>query len=348
MSDKHARRTRLAVTIGGHDASGFINPSLLDFSFTDHDSGKADEIQLTLHDRDGNWNGPWMPTRGTKVTAILSVLDWSEQGDYSSLACGSFSVDELEFSGPPDKVKIKAVSASLTTGLKDSPRTKAWENVSLQGIAQEVAARENLTLQYYGPAHTFNRKDQREESDLSFIHSLGAEIGMNVKVHDGKLIVFDVAEIEAMPAALTIHKKGQQFSPKSYSFTLKSADTAYSDCTLDYTDPTTGQTHSSTATATAPETKSLHSNARAESPAQAQNMAEATLNSANQKEAEGTIEIMGHPAIRAGLSIALVGFGQFGGKWFIKKCTHKVDSSGYSTSADLRRTLAEEGDDDAF
>lgn len=346
MTDNYARRVKLAVTIGGHDATSYVQPALLDFSFTDHDSGKSDEIQLTLHDREGQWSGAWMPQRGTHVTAILTVLDWFGPGEHASLACGMFKVDELEFSGPPDKVKIKAVSASLTSGLKDSPRTKAWENISLQGIAQEISEREGLSLQYHGPAHQFDRRDQREEPDLSFIHSLSEEMGMNVKVHDGKLILFDVADADAMPAALTIHKQKQIFSPKSYSFRLKSSGTAYSDCELDYADPSTGQTHSSTVTAPAPDQKTLLLNSRAESPAQAQTMAEAALGKENRKQAEATLEIMGHPGIRAGLCIALAGFGEFGGKWFVKQCTHKVDSSGYSTNADLRRTLEDSGGSD--
>ncbi len=50
---KDARRVTLAVFIGGHDASSYVDPHLLDFSFKDNAGGKADEIQLSLHDRDG-------------------------------------------------------------------------------------------------------------------------------------------------------------------------------------------------------------------------------------------------------------------------------------------------------
>ena len=46
-------------------------------------------------------------------------------------------VDEIEFSGPPDRVEIKALSASLTSSIRDTKRTQAWERYSLQGIAAE-------------------------------------------------------------------------------------------------------------------------------------------------------------------------------------------------------------------
>ena len=75
------RRVSLQVSINGHDASSAIDPALLDFKFADNASGKADEIRLSLHDRDGKWHGDWRPALGMDVTATLVARDWEQEGE---------------------------------------------------------------------------------------------------------------------------------------------------------------------------------------------------------------------------------------------------------------------------
>lgn len=45
QEQEHARRVRLAVTIGGHDATDALAPSLLSATYTDNAAGKADEVR---------------------------------------------------------------------------------------------------------------------------------------------------------------------------------------------------------------------------------------------------------------------------------------------------------------
>ena len=188
QEQEHARRVRLAVTIGGHDATDALAPSLLSATYTDNAAGKADEVRLDLHDRDGKWLGEWAPKKGTEVSMRILCTDWFGPGQDASLNCGSFKVDEVEYSGPPTKVSIKAVSAALTDGLRETKKTQAWEGYSLQAVAGEIAQRNGLELLYNADAFPFNRQDQREESDLPFLQRLASARGVNVKVHDGRLV----------------------------------------------------------------------------------------------------------------------------------------------------------------
>ena len=320
-----ARRTKLSVTIGGHDATSYVDPTLLDFEYTDNASGKSDEIQLTLHDREGRWNNEWRPSKGTEVKASLSVLDWFGQGENASLNCGTFKIDELEFIGPPDKVRIKAVSASLTGSLRDEKRTKAWESHSLRGIAEEVASKEGLTLHYDGQEHQFQRRVQREESNLAFVDRLGKECGMNVKVHDEKLILFAAANADKKTPSLIITKSGGQFSPASYSFKEKSAGTAYGSCVVMYKDPKSGQllkyiyppdgkkeqtiNTEGTHTKKKKGSKVLNVNKRVENVKQANALAQSSLRNANGPEVTANIEIMGPPGLVAVITWPLYGTG---------------------------------------
>lgn len=338
-----ARRAQLRVSIGGHDATSALMPSLLEFTFTDHATGKADEVQLELHDREGHWNSDWKPKKGMTVTASITVKDWFGPGQDASLPCGSFRIDELEFSGPPDKVSIKAVSSALTTGLRDEAKTRAWETYSLKGVAEEVAAAHGLELMYQGDEHKFGRQDQRKESDLTFLNRLATERAMHCKVHDGKLILFDAPAAEAQRPGIVIPKSGSPLSPTSYSFKQSSSKTGYKKAEVSYTDPSEGQTHEATVEAPAApaaprDEKTLQLDARVESAGEAMRLGKAGLHNANAKENPATLELMGHPGVVAGTVLSLTGFGDFSGPYFVSKAEHKVSGSGgYTTSVELRK-----------
>lgn len=94
-----ARRAELSVTINGHDATGFLQPSLLEFTCTGYASGKADEVELVLQDREGLWNNAWRPELGMRMAASLLLTDWPEELTPVAVDFGGFSIDELEFSG---------------------------------------------------------------------------------------------------------------------------------------------------------------------------------------------------------------------------------------------------------
>lgn len=222
---EYARRVNLSVAIDGHDVAGHFAPYLLDFTYTDNASGKADEVRLTLHNRDGQFTGAWKPRKGMPIEAAIICEHWQEQGRELQLPCGSFKIDEIEFSGPPDKVQIKAVSADLTGPLRDTRKTRAWENMSLEELAGQIAGENGLKLYYSGPEHKFERQDQRNEGDIAFLNRLCGERSMHCKVHSGHLAVFDADEAESAGAVMSIAKTGGIYSPTSYSFKMSSSGT---------------------------------------------------------------------------------------------------------------------------
>ena len=335
----NARRVKLHVTIGGHNATDHIKPDLLDFSYTDNASGKADEVSFTLADPEGKWTGPWKPKKGMVVTAALECFDWFGPDKHARLPMGKFTVDEAELSGPPDKIKIKAVSAAKTSSMSEEDNTKGGENFDLKGVAGEIAQKHSLELMYDAPEHTFQRQDQREESDLAFLNRLCKERGVNLKVHDGKMVLFAAKGGDAKKPGLTIVKKEDQFSPTSYSFKEESGDT-YAKAEVSYHDPAKNETFTATVAPQGPPPsgQTLKLNTRVESAAEAIAGGESALRDKNKKANTATIEIMGHPGLVAGITLSLQGWGSFDGKYFVEKAEHKV-GSGYTTSAELRKTL---------
>jgi len=345
VKDMLARRAALSVTIGGHDATSYIEPYLLSFEFGDEAGGKSDEVQIELHDRAGKWREKWLPKKGTKITAAIRCINWWGPGQNASLNCGTFKCDEVSYSGPPDKLKIKGVSASLHGKLRETNKTQAWEKFSLEGVAQDVASRNGLSLMYDADSHNFERQDQREESDLAFVTRLAEDRGVSVKVRDDKLILYSEQKADAKGTKLTFTRTGGGYDAVSeYDFTVKSEGTSYEAAEVEYHDPATGQTHTYTYNPggkklTEENTiKVLSMDKRVESQADAMALAKNRMRGANKGETTGNFTIMGHPGLVAGMTIGMSGFGKFSGKYFVTKATHSLGDK-YTTKAEIRMTL---------
>ncbi|MBD5642195.1 MAG: hypothetical protein HDQ91_07245 [Desulfovibrio sp.] len=212
--------------------------------------------------------------------------------------------------------------------------------MSLSGVAAQIASENGLEPFYSGPDHRFERQDQRNESDISFLNRIASDRGCHCKVHNGKLAVFDAESAESASASLSIPKKGDLYSPASWSFKVASSQTAYTGAKAAYTDPKTGTTHlaevKSEKRHEAGSGKDLTLQERVESASQAITLGRARLHEQNQKEETVSIEIMGCPKIAAGQTLELTDFGSFSGTYSVKSATHRVTGSGgYKTSLEL-------------
>lgn len=236
----------------------------------------------------------------------------------------------------------------MTTGLRDSRKSRAWQNSSFRTVAGQIAQEHNLELQYDGDPCSFERKDQRSDSDLGFLNRQCRENGFHCKVHDGKLVIRDGRKAEMQEAVLAIPMKGSMYSPTSWSFKTSSSDTGYTEAKSVYTDPKQGKTHTAIVEADRsgeePDDadKSITLDSRTESPADAARKAKAKLQEKNEKENTCSIDILGCPKLYAGQVISLTGFGVFAGNFLVKKATHKFSSSGYTTSLELSKCRSRE------
>src|SRR5699024_6017061 len=124
--------------------------------------------------------------KGDHIKATIVVE--SGVGSRAQIYCGSFYVDELDFKGPPSTVSIKAQSVPQGNDVRTTKRRKAWEDVSLQEIAQDIADRAGLTLLYdVSESFFYDRVDQRE-SDLKFLGRMCKEEGFALKVTGEQIV----------------------------------------------------------------------------------------------------------------------------------------------------------------
>jgi phage protein D len=144
---------------------------------------------------------------GTILRVKICVENWNGGGGYGELDCGSFEIDSVDFSGPPDKVTIKAVSTPISSGMRREEKTRAWEDTTLKEIAQDMAGGAGMELMYEVESDIqFDRVDQLQKSDMSFLMELCSQYGISLKVTSGKVVLFEESVYEAKDAIDTFDK----------------------------------------------------------------------------------------------------------------------------------------------
>ncbi|MEN6372224.1 MAG: hypothetical protein ABFD64_09460 [Armatimonadota bacterium] len=326
-----ARRAGVRVIYETTDITTDIAPWLLSVEFTDG-IDKADDLQLTLWD-DGRWRGSWAPDEGAKLTAEIHLI---ENGKTVRLPCGVFSIDELEASGFPQTVTIKAISAFVTTAIRRDEKTRAWENIDFMGIARTIADKAGILLLYSARNNPeYKRIDQKSKSDLAFLQDLGDREGLRVKVSDGKLIIFSQADYDSNAAIDTYRWLDPRVT--GYSFT-SGVTSAYSKAKIKYRDPRSKKMIECVYTPPdAPETgQTLRINERCSSLAEAERVEKNRLAAKNRGIKGARLDLVGDPRLVAGQNIKVTGYGsKCDGSYAIEEATHSLWP--YTTSLGLRK-----------
>lgn len=335
MDSHPARYAEVVIIYEGKDISRDIAPYLISFSYTDNASDKADDISITLEDKERLWCDDWFPSKGDTIKASIVIHDWDEGNKTESLPCGTFEVDQIECSGPPNQVSIKAVSTLVSKPMRQEKHTKAWENTNLSTIAGDVANKNGLTLFWDCPEDPkFERRDQVEVSDLEFLSGLARDYGIAVKVTDTQLVCYDEEEYESHEPVGTL-----SFGDKKllkWSFEAKTNGT-YKGSKLQYHDPVKNKTlvcSSDECYHAEGSGRTLEINQKADNQDDAKRIANKRLRQANKKEITGNITLMGDLRFVGATNIKISGFGQFDGDYVIEKATHSVGDS-YTTKLDL-------------
>jgi len=327
-----ARRTTLEVTYKGVNISADVSADLVGFTFTDNESSKADDIDITLQDRSGRWNREWFPTLGDKITAKII---YQSNARTSVLNCGLFELDEFSTSGgnSGSTVSFKGVSIPQSNTVRRTTRNRAWEGVRLSEIAADVAKTGNMNLQYVTSVDPmFDRRDQVNKSELQFLRGLCDELALSIKVTGTDIVIFNRDDTEqTAPVKQIVFGTTDLLG---FSFTTQTHDT-YSESKVEYVDPKTGK---KTAVSEKDEKnkngKVIKQTVRVENAAEAQRIAKAKLKNKNRKKTTGSITVIGDVVYRAGATIEIVGSGKWDGKYYIDTATHTV-SDGYKTALEI-------------
>lgn len=332
----HTRRISAKVVIEGKDVTKDIEPYLTAVSYTDVLEGESNTAQITLHDRERLFIADWFPTRGDSAKIILNRANWS--GEEDTVDFGDFEIDEIDnkVSGSGNTASIKLNSIANKSELRSIDKSRSWEKVKLSKIAKDLTEEAKLELFFDADDVDIERAEQKETSNLKFLHKLCKDNGLCLRVSNGKVIIFDAERYESKDAVETLsYGDGKiiSFSGKAtISKIYKSARVKYQHGKqaekIDYTftdeDKESGMT--------------LEINKKVDSPAEAEKLAKKELRKKNQDEIKVQLQVIGDFVYLAGQNIELADFGFYSGKYCIEKATHSI-GKGYTCSLELRRCL---------
>ncbi|MEA0907780.1 phage late control D family protein [Xanthomonas campestris pv. campestris] len=168
------------VVLDGTDLTERIAPRLLDLTLTECRGGEADQLDLRIHDHDGKMA---LPKRGVRLAVALG---WKATGLVDK---GTFIVDEVEYSGAPDIITVRARSADLTANMR-TRRERSWHNTTLGAVLNTLAGEHGLTPRV---AEALARTklphlDQANESDMNLLTRLGQRFDAVATVKAGTLV----------------------------------------------------------------------------------------------------------------------------------------------------------------
>lgn len=321
------------ITYQGQDVTRDLAPLLLSASYTDQDGGASDEIELQLEDVAGRWLRAWRPNPGDRVKLALGYVGGRRMDKWVE-----GTVDEIEHAGSPSTVTIRALVSAITQALR-SPKTEAYEGLSLRGIADKIARRHDLQIVAAPSSAAALQRPlqyvlQQDEGDLEFLTRLADEHGLIVSVKADKLVfqVPDANQPKGGPSILTLR-------PEDLSrwTLLEKMQKTMQAVEVRYHDPDGALHHGIVSTPDVPSADVLRVSQRVETQAQADAVAEAALVQANKDRFRFTAELAGEPRLLAGLTVTLAGWGSYDADYYIETARHRVTrAAGYVTSIEAR------------
>lgn len=252
------------------------------------------------------------------------------------LNCGQFELDSVTASGPPDRVTIKGTALPYTSSIRQTDKCKVWENFDLKGIAEEIASRNGMACMFSGNSNpSYKRVEQYKQSDIQFLKKLCNDAGCSLKVSNNIIVVFEQAYFERRAPVHHISRGGSNYI--KYSLKTGKNDT-YSSCEVSWTKPD-GECIVGTAEADGKgkEGQTLRITQKVGSVGEAEQVAAYQLRLHNKMELTASFTMVGNPALTAGCAVTISGFGDWSGKYIIKKARHSVGNGGYTTTIELRK-----------
>lgn len=333
-----SRRITSEIYINSKNITRNIEDYLTAVTISDVLDGEACTAEISLHDAQKIWRGDWFPQRGDTVKLSFTQKNWSGDGNVETFDFDNFEIDEVSISFPPNVCKIKMTSIAGGSNLKSADKSRSWEKVKLSKICKDIADDAGLELFYDTKKDPdIDRAEQKNESNLAFLHKLCKQKGLIVRVSEKKLIIVDEEKLESAESVMTFSEGDAKLIKFSGRATLSeiytSAEVEYSHgkkkkkITGKFKDKTRGGG------------KTLKIKKKVSSQAEADNLAKKELRDKNKKEIEVRLDCTGNFSYLAGNVVELdKSFGFFKGNYIIERANWKV-GNGFTCDLDLRKCL---------
>ena len=185
-----ARSIRVIVIFNKVDISDEIAHSISSLNYTDNSKNAIDDLEIELENLDYRWLKEWYPDENAQ---LLVGIHEELENETNFLDLGTFYVDEPTFED--HKLTLKCLALPLDQNIRDQKNSVAWESITLKELVTRIANKHEMNAEIYTENVFFERLDQNQETDLAFINRVVKEIGLNMKVSDDKIIIFDDEEM---------------------------------------------------------------------------------------------------------------------------------------------------------
>ena len=144
-------------------------------------SGRSDTLNLRLNDAGNLWD-TWSPQRGDELQIV-----------YGAIGTGAMFIS----SARPENGAI-SITAQAAPFSGFDLQNKAWQQVRLLQIGQEIAQRNGLNFINYGVEDwLYPYILQNNEGDFHLLHRLALREGCSIIIYDKNLILYDERYMEA-------------------------------------------------------------------------------------------------------------------------------------------------------
>jgi phage protein D len=318
------------VVLDGTDLTERIAPRLLDLTLTECRGGEADQLDLRIHDHDGKMA---LPKRGVRLAVALG---WKDTGLVDK---DTFIVDEVEYSGAPDIITVRARSADFTADMR-TRRERSWHNTTLGAVLNTLAGEHGLTPRV---AEALARTklphlDQANESDMNLLTRLGQRFDAVATVKAGSLLFAPIgagttSTGKPLPTVTLTRRDGDQ-----HRYSVADRD-AYTGVRAYWVDKGKARRQSVLVGTDDNEKRLLDSYANEEA---ARQHAHAELERVKRGVAKFDYTLaIGREDLFPGKRIAIVGFkSEIDAQgWLIAKATHAINTNGFSSTLELEATV---------
>jgi phage protein D len=312
----------------GINITADISAMLLSVSYTDYLSELSSELEFVIEDHDQRWQAAWYPTLGDEISLSIGY-----RGE-GLLPCGTFQIDQLELTGPPDTFVIRCLAAFITPAMRTF-NSRGYEDQTLLGIAQSIGEKYGLAVISTPDVIdiAFQRITQKHETDLAFLKRLALEHGYDFTVRGSILVFYAQASLEAVAPVQTLTRTDlERFEFRNQTHnTYRAAEIAYQNFAIKSL-----IVQNAAASASIPTGDVLKLVSRCENGQHALLRAQAALHAHNLFFTEATLTMPGSIAMASGNTIGLAGFGEFDGNYLILVARHSLDRAhGYTTRLEV-------------
>jgi uncharacterized protein len=172
------------ITFDGLDLSRLIAPNLISLSLSESRAEEADMLDIVLNDSRQAFA---IPKRGANIRVAIGWIG------SPLIDKGTFTVDEIEHSGAPDILTVRARSASMSNEMHER-RERSWHGQTLGSIVHAIADRYSLKAAVADALKVvaINHIDQTHESDMSFLTRLAKRYDAVMNVKDKNLLLMPI------------------------------------------------------------------------------------------------------------------------------------------------------------